>query len=138
MRFAIKIAIAVTTICLFVELAFAAFTAKTAIFFTIGAKPNTVEAVELTALSAVPVLNVKIRRAAKVTRAEATDFVAGTIPPIYRTGGVDSGAPLYPELGPTNIANGVSKSLAGGGSLQFTTASGALRSLTYVVPDGGT
>jgi hypothetical protein len=136
MKRAFKMLFVLALIVCVAEMAYAA--TKTIIFFTIGAKPNTTETAELAALSVVPVLNVKVRRAGKVTKAETTDFVAGTIPPIYRTGGVDSGAPLYPELGATNIANGVSKSLAGGGSLQFTVGGGNLRSLSYIVPDGGT
>lgn len=145
-------AIAISAIALSME---AHAATKRILYFTIGPTPNAVEAAEIAKLQAISgqpfevrVLNVQKAGQKKVLTA---DYLGGTIPPQYRDGGVDVGTPIYTVVNPSNpprpnvlpsnqavIYNGQSVSIAGGGSYVFNVASGALTSITYTKPDGGT
>ena len=83
--------------------------AKKIIYFTDTSIPTTAEKAAIAKLNAQAAAPYTVRvvnsRAARLrgTHVETADYVAGSaIPPNYRSGGVDSGAPLYPVYDPNN------------------------------------
>jgi hypothetical protein len=98
MRFFLNILIA---LCLFSGLAFAA---KKIIYFTAGPVPTTAEKAAIVKLNtqAAPQYVVRVRNSVEARKRshEATDYVAGAIPPNYRDGGIDSGTPFSTVYNP--------------------------------------
>ena len=132
---ALFVALAVTGTVLVAEAA-----QKKIIYFTAGDVPTTVEKAAISSLNAQTVAPYKVlvrsspRARTRGTAVEVADRVVGAIPPNYRSGGVDSGVPLYPVL---NTA-GTTVALRGGGSVTVLTIDNTATVSAYRAPDGGT
>ena len=83
-----------------------AHAAKRIIFFTAGPQPTTPEKaliLKLNAQAAAPyVVRVRNSLEARKRTREATDYVAGAIPPNYRDGGIDSGTAFNTVYNPNS------------------------------------
>lgn len=132
---ALVVALAVTGAVLVAEAA-----QKRVIYFTAGDVPTTAEKAAIASLNAQTVAPYKVlvrsspRARLRGAAIETADRVVGALPPNYRSGGVDSGAPLYPVLNTT----GTTVALPGGGSVTILTTGNTAAVSAYRAPDGGT